>query len=198
MEQFPKPLCEGMSRKEITALLNKQLVNQRLTRRNAYSYWAHEVVVSRHLEGKGDMRIDFMQFEPYGYHTCTDVGAIELGTFTCYEVKSCIEDLKSGHGLNFIGDENWIVMPVEAYEDYNKAITSNQELWYATYGAGLLLYGKGRSGHPTFFEIPTSSLHTMRRRSASELLLCMMRALIANSDQSNVDHPIKQTYGNRQ
>ena len=27
------------------------------------------------------------------------------------EVKSCMEDFKSGHGLTFLGDENWLVCP---------------------------------------------------------------------------------------
>ncbi len=193
-EKCLKPLCEGLSRPETTALLNEMLVQKRLNRRNAYSYWAHEVVVSRHLEGRGEMRIDFVQFEPRGYHTCTDVGAIEGGTFTCYEVKSCIADLRSGHGLNFVGDVNWLVMPVEMYEPYKGLLADDKELAERTWRAGCLLFGKGRGGWPAFQEVaPGFTNLNMRKRAASELLLCMMRALLANSDHSRVEHEISQT-----
>lgn len=36
--RLPKPCCEGMSRKEITDLLNQELVTKRLTKQNAYTY----------------------------------------------------------------------------------------------------------------------------------------------------------------
>lgn len=44
------------------------------------------------------------------------VSGIEKGDFWCYEVKSSVEDFRSGHGLNFIGDYNYIVMPEKVYE----------------------------------------------------------------------------------
>lgn len=35
--------------------------------------------------------------------------ALEHGKFVFVEVKSCMADFKSGHGLTFLGDENWLV-----------------------------------------------------------------------------------------
>lgn len=29
----------------------------------------------------------------------------------CYEIKSSVADFRSGHGLNFIGDYNYLVLP---------------------------------------------------------------------------------------
>lgn len=52
-----------------------------------------------------------MKFKPVN----NTVSGIEKGDFYCYEVKSSIEDFNSGHGLNFIGDYNYLVMPEEVY-----------------------------------------------------------------------------------
>lgn len=189
MDQL-KPICEGMGRREVTDLLGSELVRLRLERRNAYSYWAHEVEVYRC--GESPMRIDFMHFEPADYHTCIHAGGIERGTFAVYEVKSCLADLKSGCGLNFVGDENWIVMPVELFERYKEARLGDRDLAAATARAGCLLYGQGRNGRPRFAEADRPSLARGRRLPASELLLDMMRALIANSGHSSIDHPVYQ------
>ena len=43
------------------------------------------------------------------------VSGIEKGDFYCYEVKSSVEDFHSGHGLNFLGDYNYLVMPEKIY-----------------------------------------------------------------------------------
>lgn len=57
------------------------------------------------------IRVDYMKFKPVN----NTVSGIEKGDFYCYEVKSSIEDFNSGHGLNFIGDYNYLVMPEEVY-----------------------------------------------------------------------------------
>lgn len=53
-------------------------------------------------------RVDFMAFSP-------GVGGrnmkLEHGRFVFVEVKSCMADFKSGHGLTFRGDDNWLVCP---------------------------------------------------------------------------------------
>lgn len=41
------------------------------------------------------------------------IGDIEAAKLTCYEVKSCMEDYRSGSGLNDLGDVNYIVCPDE-------------------------------------------------------------------------------------
>lgn len=89
-----------MDRAETTSALSR-LVVSRIKRR--CRLWAPEVEVP------GGGRVDFMGFRPYGERP--DAASIERGTLVCYEVKSCMADFESGHGLNFVGDENWLVCP---------------------------------------------------------------------------------------
>ncbi|MFQ9101283.1 MAG: hypothetical protein ACLR5C_05005 [Bifidobacterium adolescentis] len=42
--------------------------------------------------------------------------SVELGEFSCYEIKSCMEDFTSGHGLTFYGDVNYLVTTRELAE----------------------------------------------------------------------------------
>ena len=187
---LPKPACEGMSRTETTKLLDSELIRLRLTRKNAYSFWAHEVWLDRYTDH--EKRVDFMEFVPKGGVTYSDGPHIEHGTFSFYEVKSCISDLKSGHGLNFDGDENWLVMPVEMFEPYKEAKINDDYVYQSTERARCLLYGIGRNGRPTFWEQPEDWVTewACRKRCASELLFAMMRAMIANSGHSNVNHQV--------
>lgn len=197
------PACRDLSRKETTSLLNRELVRCKLERQNAYAYWAHEVEVHDWRIGKL-VRADFVQFEPFGYHTAIDAGLIEKGMFTFYEVKSCIDDLKSGHGLNFFGDRNYIVMPVEVFPEYKRR--ANDDVNFdkrlievmasvAATNFTFLLYGKSRNGKGAFKETSEFSPRGSRTKPASELLLCMMRALIANSGHSDVQHRIAREVG---
>lgn len=197
IEMPVKPVCEGMGRKEITSLLSRELIRCRLERRNAYSYWAHEVEMHDYAKGKS-VWVDFVQFEPDWYHQATHAGCVERGTFTFYEVKSCIGDIKSGHGLNLMGDENYIVMPVEAYYKLNEAWGNGDKKLRETLGSyrhscGYLLYGEKKNGWRGFYEVDPITRNGCRKKPADELLLCMMRALIANSDRSDVEHKINQS-----
>jgi len=72
-------------------------------------YWAKEVTFD--YATSNAVRVDYMKFKPVN----NTVSGIEKGDFYCYEVKSSIEDFNSGHGLNFIGDYNYLVMPEEVY-----------------------------------------------------------------------------------
>lgn len=63
-------------------------------------------------------RVDYMRFKPLN----NTVSGIEKGDFYCYEIKSSVEDFHSGHGLNFIGDYNYLVMPQEVYASVSKEI----------------------------------------------------------------------------
>lgn len=65
-------------------------------------------------------RVDFMGFTPYG--DMVDASSIERGRLTCYEVKSCMDDFMSGHGLNLIGDMNWIVCPKELCKELREGL----------------------------------------------------------------------------
>lgn len=191
---LPKPACEGMSRAEITSLLDRELIRLRLNRKNSYSYWAHEVWIERYTDN--EKRVDFIEFLPKGGVTYSDAPHIEHGTFTFYEVKSCVEDLKSSHGLNFYGDENFLVMPVEMFEPYKVELAEHPKGYVSkhTNRARCLLYGIGRNGRPTFWEQPKEFVNSWacRNRPASELLFAMMRAMIANSGHSDVDHRIER------
>ena len=55
-------------------------------------------------------RVDLIQFIPAGV-TC--VSDIEKGEFICYEIKSCVNDVYSGNGLRFYGEQNYIVTTME-------------------------------------------------------------------------------------
>lgn len=87
-----------MTRSETTEALTA-LAEARMRRR--CRLWAPEVEVT------GGGRVDLMGFSPYGERP--DAAAIERGLLTCMEVKSCMADFTSGHGLNFVGDVNWLV-----------------------------------------------------------------------------------------
>ena len=110
-----------MNRKETTEFLSDLLISNRLSGRG--KYYAREVSIDY---GTSNVkRIDFMQFEPKGVIYQSD---IEKGTFTCYEVKSCKEDVFSGNGLNFIGEKNYIVTTMECYKDIQPDMRSGR-LW---------------------------------------------------------------------
>lgn len=108
-------------------------------------------------------RVDYMAFHPYDPITMGGVCAatVERGTFACYEVKSCWDDYTSGHGLNFVGDENWLVCPRDLAE----------RLRVKSIGCGILVPDKaGRLR--TFVEQPFGGY---RKLSASELIWRMLR-----------------------
>lgn len=99
-----------MKRAEITKFLGELLVNTHF--RGAGKHWASEVSIDPWTSnGK---RVDYMQFSPPNQ---ISVSGIEKGIFTCYEVKSCKEDVYSGNGLNFFGEKNYIVTTMECYKD---------------------------------------------------------------------------------
>ena len=181
-----RPACEGMGRKEVTSLLNRTLIRTRLERRNAYSYWAHEVEVHDYAKG-GTVWVDFLQFEPDWHHTATHAGCVERGTFTAYEVKSCLSDVKSGHGMNFIGDLNYVVTTAETHEAILRAWNGGDEKVMDAFcdislqSVGFLIYGKRRNGSLGFYEIEPMTYGRCRAKPAAELLLCMMRALTSPS-----------------
>ena len=97
-----------MTRKETTKFLSDLLVKEKFS--GMGKYYASEVTLNY---GSADVRrVDFMQFKPPSTYS---VSGIEKGEFICYEVKSCMEDYKSGHGQNFIGEKNYFVMPMSLY-----------------------------------------------------------------------------------
>lgn len=99
-----------MNRAETTKFLGRLLISQRFS--GAGKHWASEVSVDP-WKAKG-MRVDYMQFSPGDQMS---ISGIEKGIFTCYEIKSCKEDVYSGNGLNFLGEKNYIVTTMECYKE---------------------------------------------------------------------------------
>lgn len=94
-----------MSRADTTAELSG-LARRKLSRLTPW--WASEVPVDGGAAGSGV--VDFMAYRPRtSGHPAGSDGEVELGTFYFVEVKSCMADFESGHGLNFHGDVNWLV-----------------------------------------------------------------------------------------
>lgn len=163
-----------MNRKDTTAFLSNLLINQRLLG----NYWASEVTLNYGSEHP--KRVDFMQFSPANTFAAS---GIEKGYFTCYEVKSCMADFKSGHGQNFIGEKNYFIMPMKLY----KSLCTGDEL--GMHIGVIVPIPKGSDRHKEF-ENPTelddtkewelaiikNSYPKDRYYSIAELLFCMLRS----------------------
>jgi hypothetical protein len=108
-----------MNRKETTLFLSQLLENTVLN--GIGKYYAKEVTLD--YGTSKPKRIDYLQYTPAG---TIYVGDIEKGIFTCYEVKSCKEDVYSGNGLNFVGEENYIVTTMECYKSLLPDIQSGK------------------------------------------------------------------------
>lgn len=161
-----------MMRPEITEFLSEILVAQRFC---GFKYWSSEVTLNYGTTNQ--KRVDFMQFEPKN----TTVSGIEKGEFICYEVKSCLDDYKSGHGKNFEGDRNYFVMPMKLYNKVRKDID---------YYTGVMVpIPRGRTiqeemSDPTPLDRSlkwdlsiVKNTHIKNRKYAtSELLFCMLRS----------------------
>lgn len=171
-----------MTRKETTKFLSDLLIRDRFS--GMGKYWAREVTLNY---GSADVkRVDFMQFRPPSTYS---VSGIEKGEFICYEIKSCIEDYKSGHGQNFIGERNYFVMPMSLYKSEINELKHN-------YYIGVMVPVPVRKGwHDEKdlyieFENPTEldpdiewelriikPAHPQNRKhSLAELLFCMLRS----------------------
>ena len=96
-----------MTRPEITAELSAMLEKKINPHNDPRIYWAKEVTFDYSTDHA--VRVDYMRFVPVN----NSVSGIEKGDFYCYEIKSSAEDFRSGHGLNFVGDYNYLVMPTD-------------------------------------------------------------------------------------
>lgn len=103
-------------RPEITAALSAAIEKKINPYNDPRIYWAKEVTFD--YSTNHAVRVDYMRFKPVN----NSVSGIEKGDFYCYEVKSSVEDFHSGHGLNFLGDYNYLVMPSNVYETVSKEI----------------------------------------------------------------------------
>lgn len=103
-------------RLEITVALSAAIEKKINPYNDPRIYWAKEVTFD--YSTSHAVRVDYMKFKPVN----NSVSGIEKGDFYCYEVKSSVEDFHSGHGLNFLGDYNYLVMPSNVYEAVSKEI----------------------------------------------------------------------------
>lgn len=97
------------TRPEITVKLSAALERKINPNNDSRIYWAKEVTFDYATDHA--VRVDYMKFRPVN----NSVSGIEKGDFYCYEIKSSVEDFHSGHGLNFFGDYNYLVMPEKVY-----------------------------------------------------------------------------------
>lgn len=180
-----------MTRAETTKFLGKLLTDTRLG--GAGSRWASEVSIDP--MGREAKRVDYMQFSPA--NQCS-ISGIEKGTFTCYEVKSCKEDVYSGNGLNFLGEKNYIVTTMECYKDILPDISSGKFAEHmrerfpeSSRYFGVMVAIPDWAETTDEFEKPTPLDAEVRRwklavilpcrygprkRSMTELLFCMLRS----------------------
>lgn len=180
-----------MNRKQITQKLSDILVADRLS--GIGKYWAKEVTLD--YGTSHPIRVDYMQYTPDGAVYASD---IENGYFTCYEIKSCKEDVYSGKGLNFVGEKNYIVTTMDCYKELLPDIESGKLQNYILQANGrftqwdilVAIPGynqpKDEIDNPTPFDTEGKwKLRAMRAvyqgkgyrvRSKVELLFCMLRA----------------------
>lgn len=179
-----------MNRKETTAFLGKLLEYDKLG--GPGRHWAKEVSIDY---GTTDVkRVDYMQFEPAGASAASD---IEKGIFTCYEIKSCKEDVFSGNGLNFIGEKNYIVTTMECYksildeirsgklDEHIKECSPNSSHYYGIMVAiPKWIKAEDEFANPTPLDpekqwqlaVIMPCRMGRRKRSITEMLFCMLRS----------------------
>ena len=150
-------------RNEITRELSR-MVERRLA--NETPYWVSECRLN--LRENDSAIVDYVSFTPSWGHG-SEVSAAELGRFDFYEVKSCMEDFTSGHGLNFEGDTNILVCERElADELYRRRM-------FPANCDKVLCPNKSRRALVAAYEPNPGGARSNRRRyPASHLLLCMM------------------------
>lgn len=163
-------------RKDITYTLSK-MVARRLSSRTPY--WADEVYCEPTISRNLAKRVDFMAFYP-NWRTDSGVMATSKGIFEFYEIKSCMDDFNSGNGLNFEGDDNYLVCPkelaVELYETqqiprYCKVLCPNKSFTRLT-----ITFETGN--HQTF---------NPRKRSTEELLFCLLMRITNRNEFKEIE-----------
>ena len=182
-----------MKRSEATKFLSQLLEKSCFS--GPGKYWAREVSLDYGYAAGKPRRVDYMQFIPE--NQCS-ISAIEKGIFTCYEIKSCKEDIYSGNGLNFIGEKNYLVTTMECYKEIlpdfrsGKFAKHMKELFPESSNYfGVMVAIPGWAEVTDEFENPTP-LDTEvkrwklavilpchegpRKRSMTELLFCMVRS----------------------
>lgn len=151
-------------RPSVTNILS-MLVEKRLNAK--HSYWSPEVDFDKNTSKY--KRIDYVGFKPNMPDGLTESSSVELGTFTCYEVKSCMADFKSGNGLSFYGDENFLVCTKELAEQLRDNGMLPNEV------NGVLVPNKPQTSLITKFDLK-SCLQSNRKKVASEMLWAIVQS----------------------
>lgn len=149
-----------MQRTQTTDMLSR--LTEKLVSRDydSRAYWSKEVTFDYGTPNQ--VRVDYMKFEPLN----NSVSGIEKGDFYCYEIKSCVEDFNSGHGLNFIGDYNYIVCTNELCE----WLFQNNKL---PFGIGVYAPAEDMSNLVCIRKAKRRD----RQKPITEMLLMMLRSL---------------------
>ena len=154
---------EHMGRPDITAALGRMLVKDVFHYPDSRIYWANEVTYDYTLAHP--IRVDFMRFKPRN----TLPSGLEQSEFLAYEVKSCKQDFESGHGLSFIADLNYVVVPPSLVDYARSSPAGACGVGIYTPVAG---YGRGEN-----LKCVKPSRRFPRERPALELLLGLTRSL---------------------
>lgn len=169
-----------MKRKEKTELLRNLLRAKLNSKRGVHS----AAEVSLDYGTKNVKRVDFVSFEPRDQMS---IAGLESGVFTFYEIKSCREDFKSGFGLNFEGDKNYIVTDMPTYKDLvahgdidNSKMFNIGVMVAIPKGVNVLDEFEKPNNLTTAIEwelvVVKAAHRKQRKRSMGELLFCMLRA----------------------
>ena len=159
-------------RPEITKELSLALERYINPKNDTRIYMAKEVTFD-YATGHA-IRVDYMRFKPVN----NTVSGIEKGDFYCYEIKSSVEDFHSGHGLNFIGDYNYLVMPEEVYAAVSKEIP---------YFVGVIVPTEStwRNNWRELTVIKKAKRRS-REKALSEMLLLMFRSAARDTKKLNL------------
>lgn len=169
-----------MKRKEKTEMLRSLLKVKLNSKRGVHS----AAEVSLDYGTKNVKRVDFVSFEPRDQMS---IAGLESGAFTFYEVKSCREDFKSGFGLNFEGDRNYVVTDMPTYKDLvahgdfdDSKMFDIGVIVTIPKGANVLDEFEKPNNLTTAIDwelvVVKSARRKQRKRSIGELLFCMLRA----------------------
>lgn len=125
-------------------------------------YWAKEVTFD--YATSNTVRVDYMLFKPVN----NSVSGIEKGDFSCYEIKSSVDDFHSKNGHNFIGDKNYYVMPESVFESVKNEIP---------YFVGVLCPRQVFNDNSVYqLTVVKNAKKHDRTKSVSEMLLMMWRS----------------------
>ena len=147
----------------LSALVEKRLKSHRM-------FWAPEVSFDKST--RDYRRIDYVAFKPHTPNYYPEPTSVELGLFECYEVKSCMADFQSGHGLTFYGDKNYLVTTAEFAEELRvKGLTPHNI-------DGVLIPNKPCTALISKYANENIQMlaQSYRKRNASEMLWAIMLA----------------------